>query len=150
MAEAETTSSEAKMIEKIWLIISTSGDSNHASQSGPLTLKVKGESYALSDIPSHPDRGRGGSSEYSIALAEPLKLTSLQNKAHFVFKAETTDAWLPRSVWVIGKMQGEDRRYLLAHNEAWPTNGWIGTDESYANGAAAKARNFTGAKVHID
>ena len=133
------------MIERIWVIVTTETVEG-ASQSGRLELKIGSQTFDLPDIPTHRDRAKGVSTQYDLALDPSIDLADLNNN-DFVFIAKTRDAWLPKSVWAIGKIAGEDKRVLVADNPDWPEAGWIGTEPTYAGGNAKKKRNFNGAVV---
>jgi len=95
------------------------------------------------DFPTlaHNERERGRTDQYFFDL------TGLETQFHsetlgpeqIGIRIRSGDAWLPRSVWVIGFPFSGSPLLLVGHIN-WPSEGWFSTQASDGGGKAEKIR----------
>ncbi|MGH9970006.1 MAG: hypothetical protein ACREBG_19730 [Pyrinomonadaceae bacterium] len=133
-------------LRTLWVIHTTSaqGDANTDER---FRMIIKDSSAQRTELvlPSlqHDERERGRTDEYVFNL-EGGRFIEMETLRPADIGIEITggNAWLPKSIWVIGQdVQGG--RKLLAAQPSWPSDGWFSTQTSDA-GARAKPVRFMG------
>lgn len=89
----------------------------------------------------HNERELGRTDEYVFDMQEADRRVDMDalRPEHIGMTIRGGDAWLPRSVWVIGQ-DDDNRRRLLVAQPDWPPQGWFSTQTSDANGQAQPTR----------
>ncbi len=81
--------------------------------------------------PSYDDRERGRTDQYRFNIDQneiKIPMESL-NPSKFVISTGGRDAWLPESIWIIGRDVNRNHRLLVAI-PFWPSTLWFSQDES--------------------
>jgi hypothetical protein len=129
-------------VQTIWVVHTTSTRTN-ADTDGGFTLIINGISgdqvaaLQFPDLP-HDERERGRTDEYRFADLSRFRILSESiDDNTFCIRARSDDAWLPKTVWIIGQTEEGDYT-LLAGDGSWPTDQWFSTQASDANSAVER------------
>ena len=86
----------------------------------------------------HDERERGRTDLYEFSFTINVEIDDVRPD-HFKIVATEGDAWLPSSIFIVGKSNSNEFKVLVG-NENWPKDAWFSTQTSDANGRAEKAR----------
>lgn len=121
----------------IFLTTSTKVDANSDSKLAVVYTTRSGEKkeFILRDL-KHDERELGRTDLYIEKMDTTDDLSDIQD-AQFKLVALGGDAWLPDSIFIIGR--GNGFRVLVGRDK-WPEDAWLSTQLSDADGKAEKAR----------
>lgn len=133
-------------LQTIWVIHTTS-ELADANTDDKFRVIIRDSSAQQTEMvfPSlpHNERERGRTDEYVFNMQgqRAIEMETL-TPANIGLEITGGNAWLPKSVWVIGQdVQG--KRKILAAQPRWPSDSWFSTQTSDA-GAKAKPVRFLG------
>jgi hypothetical protein len=117
------------ILERIWVVHTTSTADDAETDSG-ITLEIQSGAQRMSkvlpDLP-HDERERGRTDEYELDLRDFQFDTDVLQPGDFRFTIRGDDAWLPESIWVIGRTVNGDFELLIAR-PYWPGTAWFSSD----------------------
>jgi hypothetical protein len=89
----------------------------------------------------HNQRERDRTDEYFFDMRKPEFRVEMSDvlPEHLGMKTLGGNAWLPRSIWMIGQ-DDDDARRLLVAQPTWSKDGWFSIDTSDAGGKARPTR----------
>jgi hypothetical protein len=86
----------------------------------------------------HDEREIGRTDQYAFSFRPNVDIDNVRSD-HFRIVAAGDDAWLPSSIFVIGKSATSQFKVLVGRDN-WPDDAWLSTQLSDGNGKAEKAR----------
>jgi hypothetical protein len=119
------------ILERVWVIHTTS-NAEDANTGENFSLEIQtANQVADMDFPdlAKNERERGTTDEYEFDLRNYNIDHRDANPGSIRMTIHGSNAWLPRSIWVIGRTE-DDRYHLLVARPNWPSNAWFSTDAS--------------------
>ncbi len=131
-------------LQFLWVIHTTSNEQN-ANTNEIFRVIIRdpfNQRETVLPFPSlpHNERERGRTDEYLFNLEEQgfIEMEAL-NADDIGMEILGGNAWLPRSIWVIGQDIQGGRRLLVAQ-PTWPPENWFSTETSDVGGLAQPKR----------
>ena len=119
------------VLERIWVIHTTPTADDAGTDEG-VTLEIQSGTQRMSrplpDLP-HDERELGRTNEYEFDVRDFQLDTDELEPGDIRFTKRGDDAWLPGSIWVIGRTVGGNFKLLVTRPD-WPSNVWFSTDTS--------------------
>jgi hypothetical protein len=127
-------------LQRLFVILTTDKTRTDAQSDSRMRLVYEGSSrqeFELGGQP-HDERERGRTDMYEFPFNVSVEMEEVRPE-QFKIVAAGSDAWLPSSIFILGKSDTAEFRVLVG-NDRWPAEGWFSTQTSDANGRAEKAR----------
>ena len=128
-------------MDGLFVILSTANENDANTDSRMRLVFERGSLRKEFELGGQPhderERGRTDLYEFPFPQGSNVELNDI-TASQFKIVAAGDDAWLPSSIFILGRGQGTFR--VLVANENWPEDAWFSTQGSDANGRAEKAR----------
>ena len=132
------------ILERVWVTHTTSTDAE-ANTGAAFSLEISGNNQVANldfpDLP-HDERERGRTDQYEFDLRnwEIDHEDVLPGNVRLTIRGgEGGNAWLPQSIWVMGRTV-DGQYHLLVARPDWPATAWFSTDHSDVGGTARTTR----------
>ena len=123
-------------LTRIFVIVTTAKGKRAGSDSR-LRLEFRSTEFKLGGQ-KHDEREFGRTDQYEFNFPLSVDIEDVRSD-EFKLVAEGGDAWLPSSIFIIGKSRTNEFKVLVGLDN-WPENAWLSTQTSDAGGRAEKAR----------